>query len=175
MLLFRLCCVNNTIWNDCLDPQVVSSRGCHEYEAGGFAGWDGNGTTSIFINNITYRQASSQGALNIAGANGNNITNNLTYDVVSGGTSYIGVTLPAGSNPLLGTNPNLTNVTSHDFHPLIGSPVLGAGVANTTSQFALQTPDGKVPPSPPNVGAFNLAGAVTIPGRAIFDSPGRGG
>jgi hypothetical protein len=153
--------VNNTIWNACFDPQVTSSRGCQEYNLGG---WDQNGTASIFINNIGYRQTSgSNGALSISGGDANNITNNLTYDVVSGGTSYSGVALPGGSNPLLGVNPNLANPSAHDFHPLAGSPALGAGTTQVTTQFALKTPDGQNPPSTPNVGAFNVSGGPPPP------------
>jgi hypothetical protein len=108
--------------------------------------------------------------MNFSGGNANGITNNMTYDAVSGSGQSIsvsGISLSTiqANNPLLGTNPNLANLSSNprDFHPLAGSPALGAGATDVTTQFALSTPDGLGPTSPPNIGAFNVLGGVPPP------------
>jgi hypothetical protein len=151
---------NNTLLNNCLDPSVVTNRGCKEFESAGLAGWNGNGTSSIMQNNLAIRLGTgSQAAYNVAGANATGITNNESFDTVSGGASFSGGLAVAGANPLLGINPNVVSTNSpFDLHPQGGSPALGSGVANITTQFTLMTPDGQVPASPPNMGAFNVTG-----------------
>jgi len=151
---------NNTLVNNCLDPAVVTNRSCHEFDSSGGLGWNGNSTSSTMQNNLAIRLGTgSQGAFNVAGASATGITHNESFDTVSGGASFGGGLSVAAANPLLGVNPNVANLNGspRDMHPQSGSPALGSGVTNITSQFTLMTPDGQTPPSPPNMGAFNVA------------------
>ena len=156
---------NNTLVNNCLDPTVVTNRGCKEFESAGIVslgipGWNQNGTLSTLQNNLAIRLGTgSQAAYNVVGANATGITNNESFDTVSGGASFQGGLAVAAANPLLGVNPNVANLNGspRDMHPQSGSPALGSGATLITSHFAFMTPDGLSPPSPPNVGAFNVA------------------
>jgi len=154
---------NNTLVNNCLDPTVVTNRGCKEFESAGInsLGWNQNGTSSTLQNNLAIRLGTgSQAAYNVVGANATGITHNESFDTVSGGASFQGGLAVAAANPLLGVNPNVANLNGspRDMHPQSGSPALGSGVTNiTSSHFAFMTPDGQTPPSPPNMGAFNVA------------------
>jgi hypothetical protein len=135
---------------------------------------------STFENNIAWTTFNGAGAFVLGNPNGAPVTgnvfkNNLTFDGTAGHNAYSvdsSFAFPGTTNPLVGTDPKLTNVgtgnqVTRDFHPLSGSPVLGAGTAGPAG-YTLTTPDGNTQPTPPNVGAFNLAG-----GSVEFHSDGR--
>ena len=101
--------------------------------------------------------------------------NNLTFNGTPGQASTVtdGTLTFVGNGNQLGVDPKLANVSAKDFHPLSSSPVLNAGLANPTSRiFAFMTPDGNVPSSPPNIGAFNLSGGSTGLGPVSINAGG---
>jgi hypothetical protein len=170
--------INNTSYNTCFD------------NIGGCAPCDVlfGTVNSTWENNIcwtTNDTGSEKRAIHFTGdgrANtGNVYTNNLTFNGTPGQQSAIidgaySAAFP-GNNPLLGTDPKLTNVGAANFIPLSGSPVIGAGVAGP-SGYPLMAADGKLQPTPPNVGAFNprgpppsVVGPVSISAGGAAASP----
>jgi hypothetical protein len=113
----------------------------------------------ISDNNLMY---STQGTrVPYYGGNGG-ITgaNNWMYN----GPSTSGASTVTGT---IGTNPQLSSVTTANFTPLSGSPVLGAGLAmtGTVTPFGANTVaydiNGLLRPSPPAIGALELSGSVS--------------
>jgi len=166
---------NNTVYKTCMDSTVANCAGLE------ILGNNDAGTTGNWINNISIRptgESSGTYAMRIDGgaSAATHITNNLTYDLISGGNSLgvfstgndSGVAATIVANNKMGTNPTLTNLASHDFHPLAGSPVLGTGIALPSGVLpgpVTQTVDGFTQPSPPNIGTYILAGSggTTVP------------
>ena len=122
------------------------------------AGWQDNGTSNPMAQNLTFNGTVGQSDLNID--NGTN----LTYFT--------------GSTTLEGVDPKLTNVSALDFHPIAGSPVIGAGssvLPTLPAAFPVLTPEGNPMPSPPPVGAFAPTGAspgISVSGNKLKDSNG---
>jgi hypothetical protein len=120
----------------------------------------GTGGSDVIINHtLTFAGTAGDQSIRVSGT-GNDAAN----------LAYV-----QANNSLLGADPHLMNVTAFNFAPLAGSPALGAGAALPSGVLPgpLLTPDGFVPLSPPNMGAFNLSGPPCS--RACVDQCGRRG
>lgn len=112
---------------------------------------------------------------------GNSVVNNLTWNGTAGsqglvvtGTTNDAANLAyiqaAAQKNKLGADPLLSSVATQDFHPLAGSPVIGAGTALPVGVLPgpVPTNDGLAWTSPQNIGALNATGsgstASTVPG-----------
>ena len=182
---------NNTAYND---NQYANSSATYRPEL-----QIDSSNNAVVKNNALYAVAGSGSlqyntALLYNNSSGATITDNDTYQVNSNswnsGTCSPSIYVTAtgndagncstilANNSLHDTNPQFTSLTAPDFHPVIGSPLLGAGAALPTGVLpnAPTTIDGQTFTNPPSIGPYNasqntVAGPVAISAGGPDASP----
>jgi large repetitive protein len=120
-----------------------------------------NGVTLCWISSNGYSE-SGTAVFNNDFYNGTGSSGVVVSGTQNDGAHLASITAPSSHN-LLAVNPLLVNPTT-DFHPNAAAPVVGTGATIPTNilQGPIQTNDGNVFTSPPNIGAFNtVSGSVS--------------
>lgn len=149
---------NNTTWGNWTDVHNTGSwRGeldchvCHDMTWRNNIGWAVKGSGVLAGNTGWLDQSeASQNNANVI------VDHNLVFNgTVGQNTVNIGpnnTTSTFNANNMDGVDPQLTSVTGADFHPLAGSPVIGAGIS--VDPFP-DTVDFLAMPNPPHIGGYN--------------------
>jgi hypothetical protein len=139
---------------------ILATRGeldchvCHDVVWENNIGWAVPGTTAPTKFNTAVGDESENSSSNPRVT----WSHNLTFNGMPGNYSLKWVPIDEtasflANNPLAGVNPQLTNVPGLDFHPLAGSPVIGAGISvsrRPRPSKALRCPT-------PHIGGYNPA------------------
>jgi parallel beta-helix repeat protein len=147
---------NNTTYNNLLDQGLqgtwrgeLSCQECHDVI------WQNNITWAI-VGPSPYRQYNTAVLDRSESRSKNpNITwsHNLTFNGVAGRTSLnMDSTTGFATNNKAGVDPKLKNAPGRNFHPLSGSPVIGAGIS--TPSYPPTNLDAKLMARQPNIGAY---------------------